>query len=102
MNKTIIALIRINKFAYRDICFGDIGITHVFSCINICLVRGRCLNTRPIGRVLKRLLRDPAIVNAMKQTCVIVILAYLPNSNQIRSENAVKTLQYPFPYTEFL
>ena len=30
MNKTIIALLRINKFAYLDICFGDIGITHVF------------------------------------------------------------------------
>ena len=42
--------------------------------------RGSCLNTRPtgrvVGRVLKHLPRYPAIVNAMKQTCVIVILAY--------------------------
>ena len=58
--------------------------------------RGRCLNTRPTGRVLKHLLRDPANVNAMKQTSVIVILAYLPYYNIIRTENAVKTLKYPF------
>ena len=38
--------------------------------------RGRCLNTRLIGRVLKHLPRDPASVNAMKQTYVIVILTY--------------------------
>ena len=37
--------------------------------------RGRCLNMRPIGRVLKHFSRDPASVSAMKQTCVIVILA---------------------------
>ena len=33
-------------------------------------------------------LRDPASVNAMKQTCVIVILAYLPYSSPNRTENA--------------
>ena len=38
--------------------------------------RGKCLNTKPIGRLLKHLPRDPASVNKMKQTCVIVILAY--------------------------
>ena len=38
--------------------------------------RGSCLNTRPLGRVFKLHPRDPASVNAMKQTCVIVILAY--------------------------
>ena len=38
--------------------------------------RGSCLNTRPLGRVFKHRLRDPASVNAMKQTCVIVTLAY--------------------------
>ena len=38
--------------------------------------RGSCLDTRPQGRVFKRLPRDPANVNAMKQTCVIVILAF--------------------------
>ena len=40
-----------------------------FSCINICLVRRSCLNTRPLGRMFKHLLRNPANVNAMKQTC---------------------------------
>ena len=38
--------------------------------------RGSCLNTRPVDRVFKHRPRDPASVNAMKQTCVIVILAY--------------------------
>ena len=38
--------------------------------------RGSCLNTRPLGRVFKHRPRDTASVNAMKQTCVIVILAY--------------------------
>ena len=37
---------------------------------------GSCLNTRPLGLVFKHRPRDPASVNAMKQTCVIVILAY--------------------------
>ena len=39
--------------------------------------RGSCLNTRPLGGVLKHPLRDPGSVNAMKQTCVTIILAYL-------------------------
>ena len=47
--------------------------------------RGSCLNTRPTGRVLKHLPGDQASVNAMKQACVIVILAYFtlfqPNSH---------------------
>ena len=34
-----------------------------------------CLNKRPLGLVFKHLPRDPVSVNAMKQTCVIVILA---------------------------
>ena len=38
--------------------------------------RGSCLNMRPIGRVFKHRLRDLTSVNAMKQTCVIVIIAY--------------------------
>ena len=46
---------------------------------------GCCLNTRPKGLV-KNLPRDPGSVNAMKQTCVIVILAYLPYSNPIRTD----------------
>ena len=39
--------------------------------------RGSCLTTRPLCGVFKHRPRDPASVNAMKQTCVIVILAYL-------------------------
>ena len=37
--------------------------------------RGSCLNTRLLGGVFKHRPRDPASVNAMKQTCEIVILA---------------------------
>ena len=37
---------------------------------------GSCLNIRPLGREFKHPLRDPASVNAMTQTCVVVILVY--------------------------
>ena len=38
--------------------------------------RGSCLNTRPPGQEFKHLLRDPENVNAKKQTCMIVFLAF--------------------------
>ena len=38
--------------------------------------RESCLNKRPSGREFTHRPRDQASVNAMKQTCVIVILAY--------------------------
>ena len=50
---------------------------------------GSFLNTRLKGQVLKHLLRDPASVNAMKQTCVIVILAYF---TVFQPKFALKTL----------
>ena len=53
--------------------------------------RGYCLNTRPIGRVFKHLPMDAASVDAMKQTCVIISLAYLHYSIPIRTENAAKS-----------
>ena len=58
--------------------------------------RGSFLTMKPIGRVFKHRQRAAASVNAMKQTCVIVILAYLTYSNPIRTENAAKTLHCPF------
>ena len=61
--------------------------------------RGSCLNTRPLGRVFKHRLRDPASVNAMKQTCVIVILHILPEFSIHRVENVALTLNIPFSYT---
>ena len=36
----------------------------------------------------------------MKQTCVIVILAYLPDFNLNHTENVAQTLKYPFSYTD--
>ena len=49
--------------------------------------RGSCLNARPLGRVFKHRPRDPASVNAMKQTCVIVILAYFTWFQHKTAEN---------------
>ena len=37
---------------------------------------GSCLNIKLLGRVFKHRPRDPASVNAMTKTFVIVILAY--------------------------
>ena len=34
------------------------------------------MNIRPLGRVFKHLPRDTSSINAMNQTCVIVILEY--------------------------
>ena len=47
-----------------------------FHALTFARSRGSCLNMRLLGRVFKHRPRDPASVNAMKQTCVIVILAY--------------------------
>ena len=80
----------------------NIGITHVFSCINICGVPRMLFEHEADRPSVQRHPRDPASVNAMKQTCVIVILAYLPYSSPIRTENAAKTLSCPFSYTGFL
>ena len=46
---------------------------------------GSCLKMRP-----------PESVNAMKQTCVIFILAFLPDSKQKCTDNTAKTLKYRF------
>ena len=53
-----------------------IGITHVFSCVNILTVRRKLFDHEAIRPSVQNCPRDPASVNAMKQTCVIVILAY--------------------------
>ena len=54
---------------YRDHTF--------FHALTFARSRGSCLNTRLKGWVFNHLQRNQASVNAMKQTCVIVILAYL-------------------------
>ena len=71
-----------------------------FHALKFAGTRMSCLNMRLLGRVL--LPRDPASVNAMKQTCVIVIFAFLPDSNQKPTENTAKTLKYQFYYIGFL
>ena len=49
--------------------------------------QGSCLNTRLLGRVFKHRPRDPASVNAMKQTCVIAFLHILPCFSVNHAEN---------------
>ena len=56
--------------------FSNIGITHVFSCINICRVPRMLFEHEADRPSVQHHPRDPASVNAMKQTCVIVILKY--------------------------
>ena len=79
----------------------NIGITHVFSCINICRVPRKLFEREADRPSVQHHPRDPASVNAMKQTCVIVILAYLPYSSPNRTENAAKTLNCPFLTLDF-
>ena len=82
-------------FHYRDhTCFFH-ALTFVGS-------RGSCLNTRPLGRVFKHRPRDPASVNAMKQTCVIVILAYLTWFQHKPRWKRRLNIKYPFSYTWYL
>ena len=62
--------------AYINRHAHTIGITHVFSCINICRVPRMLFEHEADRPSVQHHPRDPASVNAMKQTCVIVILAY--------------------------
>ena len=64
--------------------------------------QGSCLNTRPLGRVLKHRPRDPASVNAMKQTCVIIILAYFTWFQHKTGWKRLLKIKYPFSYTWYL
>ena len=58
-------------------CKSNIGITHVFfHVLTFAGSRGSCLKRRPLGRVFKHRPRDSSSVNAMKQTCANVMLAY--------------------------
>ena len=70
-----------------------------FHALTIAGSRGSCLNTRPLGRVFKHRPRVPASVNAMKQACTIVILAYLTDFSINRTENVAKIIKYPVSYT---
>ena len=46
--------------------------------------------------------RDPPSVDAMKQTCVNIFLAYFTLFQPNYTENTAKSLNYPFSYTGFL
>ena len=84
--------------------------------------QGSCLDTRSLGRVFKHRPSDPASLNAFKQTCVIIILAYftwfqpkphrhkqvwllflhiLPDFNLNCTENVAQTLKYPLFKQDF-
>ena len=62
-----------------DIGYQLIWGSHIillFQALTFSGFRGSCLKTRMSGQVFKHLPRDSASVHAMKQTSVIVILAY--------------------------
>ena len=73
-----------------------------FHALTFARSRGSCLNTRPLGQAFKHRQRDLASVNAMKQTCVIVILAYFTWFQPKRSEKVAKSSKYPLSYIGFL
>ena len=58
------------EFGWNKVKYARITITHVcFIALTLAGSLGRCLNTRPIGRVFKQHPRDPANVNAWKNMC---------------------------------
>ena len=57
-----------------NLCFHALTLTRPRK--YICQAQKICLSTRPLGGVIKHLLRDLTGVNAMKQRCVMVILAF--------------------------
>ena len=84
----------VSDYRYRDhTCF--------VSCINIFRVGRKLFEHEDVKLSVQTSPRDPANVNAMKQTCVILILAYLPDSNQKPTENTAKTLEYHFRTLDF-
>ena len=64
-----------------------------FHALTLAGSRESCLNMRPLGRVFTHRPSESASVNAMKQTCVIVILHILPDCNINRIENVASTLK---------
>ena len=64
----------VNSYANRYLC-KNIGITHVFSCINICRVPRMLFELEADRPSFQNHPRDPASVNAVKQIYEIVILA---------------------------
>ena len=73
---SLLLLVPLSVGVYVWSLFCNIGITHVFSCINICRVPRMLFEHEADRHHPQHHPRDPASVNAMKQTCVIVILAY--------------------------
>ena len=73
-----------HKMDARLVWANNIGITHVFSCINIFRVPRMLFEQEADRPSVQHHPRDPASVNAMKQTHVIVIL--------VPAQIALKTL----------
>ena len=72
-----------------------------FNALTFAGSRGCCLNTRPTGLMFKHLPRDSASVNAVIETCVIVILAYFTLFQQNSTENAAEPLNCPILTLDF-
>ena len=74
-------------------CFYRNNTCFFFHTLTFAGSRGSCLNTRPIGGMFKHLPRDQVSVKAMKQTCVIVILAYFTWFRPIPHWKRYKTIK---------
>ena len=79
----------VNSYTNRNLC-KNIGITHVFSCMNICWVPRMLFELEADRPSVLHHPRDPASVYAMKQTCVVIILAYVTLSSPVRTKALLK------------
>ena len=64
-----------NSCVHRYLC-KNIGIIHVFSCVNICRARRKLFEPEAARPNVQYSSEGPANVNALKQTCLTVILAF--------------------------
>ena len=71
----------------KSLCVGYRD--HIWYALTFARLRESCLITLPNGIVFKHHLRDLASFIAMKQTCLIVNIAHLPDFNLNHTEHVV-------------
>ena len=87
---------------FEEYWWNGIGIIHVFSSINICQVPRKKFEREALGLVFKLLPRDPANVNALKQTCLIFILALYMIPWKLTSKTPEKSWKSHFDCTAYI
>ena len=89
----------VNSYTNKRLC-KNIGITYVFSGINICRVPRELFEHGADRPSVQTSSEGPGKNACNETTCVIVIPCIFYLFNRICTENAVKTLNCPFSYTE--